>query len=224
MLSGGSVRMGKLTNWLSANSVLEPLFDVVGKEVDYTLMEVANNVNNYSAQDQLRLSQDLGILKTSFTALAKFSVKKDSIKGETAFPSVYGGKQKRVDVLTHCRSGQFRFTECKFGIKPGGVRPFSDANEFKAKVAKKFDQDQHLATRDKEVVWQVRIVVVEDGHFDQCLSAIRILERTFNTPGHCSTDGMKHYYALCKCSSLRKLLDAPSAPKPITGELQYFCV
>ena len=217
--------MGRLTNWLSANSVLEPLFDVVGKEVDYTLMEVANNVNNYTVQDQLRLRQDLGMLKASFTALAKFSVKKDSIKGETAFPSVYGGSQKRVDVLTVCNQGQYRFIECKFGIKPGGSRPFTDAGEFKIRVAKKFDDDLRLAKQDNENVWQIRIVVVEDGHFDGCLSAIRMLEQAYgSSPGYCSTDGAKHYYALCKCSSLRKLLDAQFAPKPVEGQIQYFCV
>ena len=217
--------MGKLTNWLSVNSVLEPLFDVVGKEVDYTLMEVANNAGNYTARDIQRLCNDLGMLKVSFPALAKFSAKKDSIKGEEVFPSVYGGSQKRVDVLTVCNQHQYRFIECKFGIKPGGSRPFTDAYEFKMRVAKKFDDDFSLATRDKENVWQVRIVVVEDGHFDGCLSAIRMLEQAYGcSPGYCSTDGNKHYYALCKCSSLRKLLDAQFAPKPVEGEIQYFCV
>ena len=216
--------MGKLTNWLLANNVLRPLFDVVDEEVGITMTNVIRNVHNYTASEMKQICRELQSLRGRFPLLAQYSTYNDSIKGEYAFPAVYGGTQKRVDVLTRCRSGQFRFTECKFGIKPGGVRPFSDANEFKMKVARKFDQDQCLATRDKEAVWRVRIVVVEDGHFDQCLSAVRILERTFSTPGQCSTDGMKHNYALCKCSSLRKLLDAPLAPKPIIGELQYFFV
>ena len=214
--------MGKLTSWISSNNALEPLFDVLGREIDDTVTDVINNANNYTPRDMGLLKQELESLKRTFVMLSRFSTKKDSIKGENVFPAVYGGSQKRVDVLTSCRNGQFRFTECKFGIKTGGVRPFSDANDFKMKVAKKFDQDQRLVLGDAEIVWQIRIVVVEDGHFDQCLSAIRILERTFNTPGQCSTDGKKHYYALCKCSSLRKLLDAPSAPKPLAGELQYF--
>lgn len=217
--------MGRLANWLKANKVLQPLFVVLDREVDRTLTEVEHNTNNYSPHEIGQMKIELGQLKRYLGAQAGLSVMKDSIKGEEVFPAVYGGSQKRVDVLTVCRQGQIRFTECKFGIKPGGVRPFSDADEFKKKVAKKFDDDLRLVSRDGEPVWGVRIVVVEDGHFDICLSAIRILELSFReNPGRCSTDGGKHYYALCKCSVLRKLLDSSCAPKPVDGELQYFFV
>ena len=217
--------MGKLTSWISSNNALEPLFDVLGREIDSTVTDVENNGNNYTPRDVGLLKQELGNLKGTFVMLSRFSTKKDSIKGEDVFPRVYGGSQKRVDALTFCRQGQYRLTECKFGIRPGGSRPFTDAEEFKMRVSKKFDDDLGLLSRDNEMVWQVRIVVVEDGHFDGCLSAIRILEQSYrNAPGSCSTDGANHYYALCKCSALRKLLDSSCAPKPIDGELQYFFV
>lgn len=217
--------MGKLTSWISSNNTLEPLFDVLGREIGATVADVINNGNNYTVRDMGLLKQELENLKGSFVLLSRFSTKKDSIKGEDVFPIVYGGSQKRVDVLTYCRQGQYRLTECKFGIRPGGSRPFTDAEEFKMRVSKKFDDDLGLIRRDSEMVWQVRIVVVEDGHFDGCLSAIRMLEQAYgSTPGCCSTDGDKHFYALCKCSSLRKLLDAQFAPKPVEGQIQYFCV
>lgn len=215
--------MGQLTQWWQGQRVLALLFELLDTEILGTLANARRNLRNYTDSDLIQMVLDLTALHGTFANLSRSSIQRDSAKGEMVFPAVYGGTQKRVDVLTRCAAGQYRLTECKFGIKPGGSRPFTDPSEFSANVAQKFDDDLALLAGDGENASPLRIVVVEDGHFNGCLSAIRMLEQACQgAPGTCSTDGHTHDYALCTCSALRQLLDAPSLLLPMAGKLAYF--
>lgn len=217
--------MGQLANWLQSHTVLRPLFDVLEAEIAATLSSIMNNPKNYTQDEMALMSRDLNVLRKTFAGLAMNSPMCDSEKGENVLQKVYHGEHQWVDVLTLCHAGVVKFTECKFGIRPGGARPFGKAGDFRRLVSKKFDDELVLLDNDGECASRLRIVVVEDGHFDGCLSAIRDLENECrDSPGKCSTDGNAHNYALCKCSLLRQVLDASIPMRSVPGELAYFRV
>lgn len=217
--------MGQLTQWLQSHAVLRPLFDVLDAEIVSTLSSVMNNPQNYTQGEMALMDHDLNALRKTFAGLSMHSTMCDSEKGENVLQKVYHGKHQWVDVLTLCHAGMVKFTECKFGIRPGGTSPFGKAGAFRRLVSKKFDDELALLNNDGECASRLRIVVVEDGHFDGCLSAIRdLVNECRDSPGRCSTDGKAHSYVLCKCSLLRQVLDASTILHPVPGELAYFRV